>query len=124
MYVGEIRTARFPYYDRKENKMKFKGRPVLVIGIEKDSLPCDMTVLPISRITTAKNINSNYDICVTKNDYPNTNLTADTSYIRTHKGSTVHSNEIGVTAVGSLKSSYPDLFNQCVNKYKEHAQSL
>lgn len=69
--IGKIYITVFKYYDKNIKSMNLKNRPILVIGkADKD----DYIALPISTIPLKQNIDSNYDICLTVNEFPNTKL--------------------------------------------------
>lgn len=122
--IGDIRTSKFPYYDRVTDSIKYKARPCLIIGVEKEQGSSDITMIPISTIMTKQNIHAEYDIETKKEIYPNLNLNAECSYIRTHKASTVHSTTIGRTPICSMKYTYPELYSFAADKHKEFTTSL
>lgn len=80
-------------------------------------------MIPLSTINCEENINDEYDIKITKADYPNLNLTADKCYIRTHKVSTIHSSDLGATCIATLSSAYPDLYADIFGKFTDYASS-
>lgn len=92
--IGRLCDSRFRYYDLKEEKYKFKLRPILIIGIEKEKLPCDLTVLPVSKISKKKNRDERYDFPLTKEQYSELNLKYNPSFVRTHKITTIYSNDL------------------------------
>ncbi|MGJ6274395.1 hypothetical protein ACSDJ2_08230 [Listeria monocytogenes] len=122
--IGTIRTSKFPYYDVREKKIKYKSRPILVINAEKDLIPCDLTVLPISRVTEERHIHEEYDLKVLKSDYPLLNLKENKSYIRTHKVNTVNSNDVANKEMSSLKNTYPDLYSVSIAKVKQFIDEI
>lgn len=122
--IGEIRSSKYPYYDRVTDSIKYKARPCLIIGTEKEEGSSDITILPISRIGVQQNIHDDYDIKAEKVEYPNLNLDAECSYIRTHKVSTVHSTTMSRTAICSMKETYPELYSTASDKHKEFTASL
>ena len=122
-FVGQIRTSRFSYYDAKSGEIKFKGRPVLIIGYEKEHGPCDFTVLPISSISIRTNVIPQYDIFMPINSYPLLNLRKD-CYCRASKVNTIHSKEVGTKVLGNINASYPDLYNDIQNAFNLYSTSL
>lgn len=122
--IGDIRTSKFPYYDKGTDSIRYKARPCLIVGTEKEQGSSDITMIPISTIGLKQNIHAEYDIEAKKKIYPNLNLDADCSYIRTHKVSTVHSTTIGKTPICSMKQTYPTLYALASDKHKEFTTSL
>jgi hypothetical protein len=49
-YIGAIVKTRFAYHDLEKDTIAFKSRPFLIIGAEYDTLPCDFTAFPISKV--------------------------------------------------------------------------
>lgn len=94
--------------------MSFKKRPVLIIG-QSDSL--EYVVLPISRITIKKNIDSYYDVRITPEDMPLIGLT-DVSYIRTHKQSVVHLKNLSKEVI-DFRCEYEDIYIDVISKVEE-----
>ncbi|AYW50780.1 hypothetical protein C7H83_10030 [Tetragenococcus halophilus] len=121
--IGQIKTSRFPYYNSKKGKMDFKSRPILIIGVEKEVGPCDLTILPVSSITNQKNIIFDYDIKLDINKYPLLSL-KNTSYCRTSKVSTVSSHEVGVRTICNLKNTYPDIYKAINDAYEMYQNTL
>lgn len=123
--IGKIYITLVPYYDRQVHKIKFKNRPMLVIG-NADSE--DYIVLPISSVSIPKNRDPDFDVEVNPNNYIKLKLTK-ISFVRTHKSTTMHQASL-VKEIADLKTEYPNLFfeimckfnqfsNQIVNKYIE-----
>lgn len=115
-FIGELRTSRFKYFDVKTNRLAFKSRPILIVGCEKEVGPCDFTVLPVSTISNPTNIIPDFDIFISKDDFPTLNLSRD-SYCRTSKVSTVHSKDVGNRKIASLKDVYPELYHEIQTKF-------
>lgn len=84
--TGKLYSSVTPFYDSKKGTNSFKRRPVLIIGGPRNN---DFTVLPVSTVTRAEHIDSDYDVKVEPDKYPKLNLNR-ISYIRTHKQTTVH----------------------------------
>ncbi|MFZ8765624.1 type II toxin-antitoxin system PemK/MazF family toxin [Enterococcus diestrammenae] len=122
-FVGQIRMSRFRYYDAKSGEIKFKGRPVLIIGYEKEHGPCDFTVLPISSISIRSNVIPQYDIFIPINSYPSLKLWKD-CYCRTSKVNTVHSKELGTKVLGKINIDYPDLYDDIQMAFNSYSTSL
>ncbi|MEK0177229.1 hypothetical protein WN867_09390 [Tetragenococcus halophilus] len=121
--IGQIKISRFPYYNNKKGNTDFKSRPILIIGVEKEVGPCDLTVLPVSSITNQKNIIFDYDIKLDINKYPLLSL-KNTSYCRTSKVSTVSSHEVSKRTICNLKDTYPDIYEVINNAYDMYQSTL
>lgn len=117
--IGEIRVSTTPFYDTTQKRNSFKKRPVLIIG-KADSR--DYNVLPVSRVTNRLHLDTDYDISLTKADYPLLNLSCD-SFVRVHKQTTVNKNSI-TSQIGDMKNSYPTLFGTVMDKLKEYNDKL
>lgn len=124
--IGQIRYSKFKYYDLATNSMKFKSRPVLIIGTEKESGPCDLTVLPISSITRKENFIDGYDIEIKLSEFPNTGLSPkySSSYCRTSKISTVSSFDLSANTSCQLNTTYPNLYNDIKTAYSSYQETL
>ena len=109
--IGEIRWSLAPYYNREQHCMRFKKRPMLVIGNADAE---DVVAIPISRVTNKVNLNPVYDVRLDPKDLPELALT-EVCYARTHKQLTVHSGEIA-ESIGDLKGKYPALFKEILDK--------
>ena len=59
-----------PYYDSASQRIKYKGRPVLLLKAEKGIGESDFSILPISSISHKENIDEIFDIEVTAEMYP------------------------------------------------------
>ena len=113
-----------PYYDVRTRSIKYKARPVLILKAENESGFSDFTVLPISSISNKKNINSKFDVEVTKSMYPLLKLTKDKCHIRCGKFMTIHQNDLGVPEISNLKDSYPGLWEHIISLAKEYISDL
>lgn len=119
--VGELKKVRTPFYDTKTRQMSIKSRPGIVIGVVS-STDNDLVILPMSTMSAVVYIDPNYDVLISRADYPNLKRPRD-SYIRTHKSTTV--NEADTLATGiNLKSEYPDLFVDIMAKYEEFTRKV
>ena len=78
-------------------------------------------MLPISRVTNSRNLDSSYDIQVDPSIYPNLKLTAS-SYVRTHKQTVV--NKASLNEISNMKREYPDLYTEILDKLEEYNNSL
>ncbi len=125
-YINCITLSRYPYFDVKSQKKSFKVRPVLIIGFEKDSFPCDINVLPVSSIQSSKHRHNEYDkqIPVDILNQLGTVLNK-TSYIRVHKQSVVSSNDI-VNNIGpiNLKDISQEFYDEIIEAHKKFYNEL
>lgn len=71
-----------PYYDSASQRIKYKGRPVLLLKAEKGIGESDFSILPISSISHKENIDEIFDIEVTAEMYPLLKLNVGTSFER------------------------------------------
>lgn len=110
-YIGKLMVARFPYYNNQEDRIKFKKRPILIIGVEKEQFPCDVTVLPVSKVSHKRHIHPEFDVEVSGNKCKQLKLHDSPSYIRTHKIATVHSSDIGHTIISDMRTIDKELFD-------------
>ena len=117
--IGEIRSARTPFYDTSIHKIAVKGRPALLIAKADSS---DYVALPVSRVTKSANLDPTYDIKVDPAIYPKLNLTA-VSYVRTHKQTTVNAGQVG-RLYGDMKAEYPDLYMEILAKREQFSQEI
>ena len=117
--IGKIYSSVTPFYDSAKGVNSFKRRPVLIIGGPRNN---DYTVLPVSTITHKEHIDTEYDVHVEPNDYPKLNLNK-TSYIRTHKQTTVHQGSF-VRQIGDLKAEYEELYLNVLEKLEQFNQAV
>lgn len=117
--IGKAYISLLPYYDRTSHQMRFKKRPILIIGQSDAS---DFVILPISRVTNAANIDLEYDIKITPETVPLMNL-KQTSYIRTHKQLVIHFGEITKEIV-DFKKEYPDIYLEVLAKMEQFQNSI
>lgn len=123
--IGKLCDSRFAYYDNRSKQYKYKLRPVLVIGVEKEKLPCDITVFPVSKVSREENIHKEFDFPLTKKNHSKLQLKYDPSYVRVHKVNTIHSNDLSFDYTdSSLNSEYPNAMSTISEKYKEFSESL
>lgn len=122
--IGKLCDSRFAYFDRRSNNYKYKLRPVLVIGVEKEKLPCDITVLPVSKISRTENINENYDFPLTYEEHGLLNLKYDPSYVRIHKIATMHSKDLSFGTNHQLSIVYPETYSKIKEKLNEFSNGL
>ena len=123
-HIGAIVKTRFAYHDLEKDTIAFKSRPFLIIGAEHDTLPCDFTAFPISKVSTSQNIDPIHDIKVENDRYPKLSLNADVSYIRVHKIQTIHSSQLAIGILSSLSESYPDLYAEIKAAYRVFSGGL
>src|SRR5699024_3066994 len=123
--IGKIYKSRFRYFDNRTNKVKFKRRPVLIIGAERSVKPCDLTVLPISRISVRKNLNKDYDYELTKSSHEDLNLDYEPSYVRTHKVNTIHTSDLPHDGfISCVKTSYPEDYKAIEESFKKFTADM
>ena len=103
--IGKLYSSVTPFYDSAKGTNSYKRRPVLIINGPQNN---DYTILPVSTISRKENIDPEYDVKEEPDDYPKLNL-AHTSYIRTHKQTTVHQASL-VKEIGDLKTEYEELY--------------
>lgn len=58
--VGKIYPSILPYFDKRERKIKYKSRPILIIA-EPIGIDTEYTVLPVSTISNQAFYNPLYD---------------------------------------------------------------
>ena len=125
-YINCITLSRYPYFDVKSQKRKFKVRPVLIIGFEKDTFPCDINVLPVSSIRLSEHRHNEYDKQIPDDilNQLDTVLTK-TSYIRIHKQSVVSSNDVvnNVDPV-NLKDISQEFYYEIIKAHKKFYNEL
>lgn len=117
--IGKIYISVTPYYDRATNSNRFKKRPVLIIGGPRNN---DYTVLPVSTVTNSAMIDADYDICLDPAQYPLLHLNR-LSYLRTHKQTSIHQGAL-VNMVSDMKTDYPDLFFEALEKLEVFNNSI
>ena len=117
--IGKAYVSVFQFYDNKSHKMSFKKRPILVIGQADGS---DYVILPISRVTNHNNIDSYYDVLIDPMNFPLMNL-SQCLYVRTHKQSVVHENELTKEIV-DFRTEYPDKYLDIISKVEEFQKEL
>lgn len=123
--IGRMCDSRFKYFDPKSRRYKFKLRPILIIGAEKELLPCDLTVLPVSKVSNVNNRDENYDYPLTKKKHSNLNLKYDPSYVRTHKVSTIHSKDLSFEYTDcSLADLYQEDYENIEKTYRTFSDNL
>jgi hypothetical protein len=123
-YIGKIVISRFPYFDISSNKIKFKARPVLIIGCEFEELPCDFNVLPISKVSDGSKINNLYDFKLNKIECDKLNLKSIPSYIRTHKQYIVNSRDVHSDIVSDLKNDLKNIYDEVEKLNKKYNSDL
>lgn len=123
-YVGQIGKARLPFYNSKTDRIEYKARPALIIGAEKEYLPCDFTLLPLSRVTHKRLIDEVFDVKLTREKCLQYNLNSDESYIRTHKVFTTNSREIGASFIYDLKTNDPDMYAEIRKRFEAFTSQL
>ena len=121
--IGKIYTSILPYFDIKTRKIKYKGRPVLIIA-EPIGADTEYTILPVSSISNPMYYNAIYDTELKLEDYPKLSLTKK-SYIRSHKQTTVYKSSIDFAqCIGDVKESYPRIFTELTLQQLKHVGFL
>ena len=108
--IGKVVISRYPYYNSKTGKNSFKARPMLVIGTEKDTFPCDLITLPLSSVTIKQNLHSTFDIRLDDEECSMLNLDCMPSFVRVHKQTVVHSKDVSSNIVADLKGLLPQKY--------------
>lgn len=124
--INKIVYTSFPFFDIHSKKKKYKSRPVLIIGAEKNKFECDLTMLPISTVSNKEHLDSNFDINIGLIECPNlTSITQDECYVRTHKQSTVHSKDIITSKkYDDLQLKYSEKIVEIKEKLQEFNSTL
>lgn len=117
--IGKICSASTPYYDAVKKVRSIKSRPALIIAGPRNN---DYTILPISKISKKEYVDSEYDIHISKVDYPKLNLNHD-SYIRVHKQTTVHKNS-ATRIIADLKGEYEELYIFVLEKLEQYNKEI
>ena len=121
--VGQISSFRMPYYNAITQKIGFKYRPALIIGLADSG--GDFNVLPISKISHRHNLDANYDIEIDPAQYPSLCLDPRViSYVRAHKTTVAHISEMGNRKYGNIKTDYPDLYLEIMTKWETYNRKL
>lgn len=121
--IGKMYISRFKFFNTKTNTIELKRRPVLIIGVEKDLTPCDITVFPISKVSVSANINLEFDHKLTATNHQKLNLPFDPSYVRTHKVNTIHSGDL-VRDICSVEDLYPADYQSIMGKFEIFTNGL
>lgn len=122
--IGTIRYATVSYWNVKEKTMKFKGRPVLILAVESEVGLTDLSVVPMSKISDSRRINSMYDIELSTRALPNLKLPQPISYLRTNKLTTVNLGEVSKSEISNLKTAYPELFERSLELVKQYVNNF
>lgn len=127
-FEGQIRKVRFPYYDAKTKKMKYKARPFLLVKREPGDYTnmSDYTGLPISRITNSIHVSLMYDYIIEEENFPVCNLTSFPSYVRCHKISNVSSKQIDSVGncICDFNIHYPEELNEIKELVKRYIATI
>ena len=123
-YIGKIVIARFPYYDKKIDKVKFKARPILIIGCEFETIPCDFNVLPISKISDTSKINELSDVKLNEAECNILRLKHIPCYVRTHKQCIVNSRDVHSVIVSDLKNELKNIYKKIESLNKKYNNEL
>lgn len=114
--VGKIYPSILPYFDKRERKIKYKSRPILIIA-EPIGIDTEYTVLPVSTISNQAFYNPLYDTELLPRNFPNLSISRK-SFVRSHKQTTVYKSTIDFKqCIGDIKKSYPETYYEIVNKF-------
>lgn len=117
--IGKAYVSTFQFYNNRTHRMEFKNRPVLIVG-QADAT--DYVILPISRVSNSANLDADYDFPIEPQDVPLMNL-RQTSYIRTHKQSVVHSGEL-TREIVDFRKEYLDKYVDVIDKMEEFQKNI
>nr|WP_241864546.1 type II toxin-antitoxin system PemK/MazF family toxin [Staphylococcus massiliensis] len=123
-YIGIIAITRLPYYNIKDKKIAYKARPVLIIGAELKTLPCDFTVLPLSSISDKSKISLEFDYEISSKDCRKYNLKNNLSFIRTHKPTTINSRDVHNKVICNLRLLDYQTYLIIEQKYHKFSKTL
>lgn len=110
--IGKAYKSLLPYYDRQTQTNRFKSRPCLVIGKADEG---DYVILPISSVNDKRRVNPEYDIELDNSVYSFLNKT---SYVRTHKQTTLNKNMIK-DMLCDFKNDYEDKYLEIMLKVEK-----
>lgn len=119
MNIGDYCLATFPYYDIKEQRMRFKQRPMIILG-EADNT--DFIVLPVSTVSKKEYLDLIYDFPVSFELYPDMNIKRE-CFIRTHKQAVINQASI-VKSIVNIKERYPELWLEILVKVEDFQKQL
>lgn len=122
--IGKICNSRFAYYNPHINDYSYKLRPVLIIGVEKEKMPCDITVLPVSKVSRQENIHEIYDYPLTKEEHSLLNLKYNPSFVRIHKITTIHTKDLSFQTNHQLDILYPEVYEEIREKLHDFSDGL
>lgn len=117
--IGKAYISIFQFYDKNQNRMNYKKRPVLIIGKADDS---DYVILPISSVSNRSKLNPVYDYPISPLTVPSMGLKV-ASYIRTHKQAVVHKGSLTKEII-NFKKEYPDDYKKVLLKVEEFQKEL
>ncbi|MDO4680888.1 MAG: hypothetical protein Q4A55_06550 [Aerococcus sp.] len=123
-WIGKLVVVRLPFYNAKDDKVQFKARPALVIGVEKDELPCDMNYIPLSRVSHHEYVDPVYDIKINEEQCKRLSLKYSPSYIRTHKQGTISSYDISHRYISDLKQIDRELYDRVKKVHEMYQHTL
>lgn len=123
--IGKYQFSNYSYYNVRTGRMEFKYRPMLIIGAERPTLPCDLTVLPVSKISHSRHIHAEFDYKLSKAEFEKCNLTYDPSYIRTHKIATISSSDLSTNKPSvDFAREYPEKYEEIAELYQKFSNKL
>lgn len=117
--VGKIYPSFFKFKNRVTGKTETKSRPILIIAEPIGAYDTEYIVLPVSTISISKFYNSDYDVSLKVKDFPLLKITRD-CYVRAHKQTTMYRSDIDFqNCIGDLKSDYPRVYHEVLEKIKK-----
>lgn len=122
--IGKIVKSRFPYFNKITERQEYKIRPLLVIGVECEELPCDLNVLPISTIKDDKKRIKTYDYLLDELKCKMLNLRVSPSFIRINKQSFINSLEVDKNIIADFKQLLPKDYKNIRDIYKDFIKEL
>lgn len=117
--IGKVYTSAFQFYDNTQRRMRFKERPVLIIG---DAHNNDYVVLPISTVSNHHNIDSHYDVMLVPQEITLMNLRT-TSYVRTHRQTTIHRGQLHKEII-DFRKEYKEIYDTIIRRVEEFQATI
>lgn len=117
--IGMLYTAAMQFYDNKNNRMAYKGRPVMIIGQADES---DYIILPVSRVTQRQHLSAKYDFKIDPAVYTFSGLSC-ISYVRTHKQMIINKGQLS-RAISDFRREYPKEYKSIINLVDEFQKEM
>lgn len=122
--IGKICVSLEKFFNTETKKLEVKKRPVLIIGHEREynsPFNVDYELLPLSKIENTTP-DEYYDIQLDYEKIKTLNLNY-LSYIRSHKTTWNHCKHLRIEEpISDLKKTYPELFEEILEKNLEWVQ--